>query len=165
VPACSPQQKTSEKWPVARSSRRALYTQALIPVNIHTTGNRVFPENVAQEKWDGSGGQSVQALGRSRGGFGTKIHGSLDGLGHLVQLIVTAAQESDIGQAEALLAQLGRTVLVESEAIPARGDSLREESHQLPGLHPSGSNHGDVALHIYQLVSKRPNPERKRGDI
>jgi transposase len=57
-----------------------------------------------KKKWDGTGGQGDQALGRSRGGFGTKIHGSFDGLGHPVELLLTAAQESDIAQAEALLA-------------------------------------------------------------
>jgi transposase len=57
-----------------------------------------------QKSWDGSGGQNDQALGRSRGGFGTKIHGSFDGLGHPVELILTGANESDIAQAEALLA-------------------------------------------------------------
>ena len=57
-----------------------------------------------EKKWDGTGGQDDQALGRSRGGFGTKIHGSFDGLGHPVELLLTAAQESDIAQAEALLA-------------------------------------------------------------
>jgi transposase len=45
-----------------------------------------------------------QALGRSRGGFGTKIHGSFDGLGHPVELKLTPGQASDIGQAETLLA-------------------------------------------------------------
>ena len=57
-----------------------------------------------QQKRDGSGGQPEQALGRSRGGFGTKVHGGFDGLGHPVELLVTAAQESDIAQAEGLLA-------------------------------------------------------------
>jgi transposase len=57
-----------------------------------------------EKKWDGTGGQDDQALGRSRGGFGTKVHGSFDGLGHPVELKVTAAQESDIAQAEELLA-------------------------------------------------------------
>jgi len=57
-----------------------------------------------KKKFDGTGGQDDQALGRSRGGFGTKVHGSFDGLGHPVELLLTAANESDIGQAEALLA-------------------------------------------------------------
>ena len=58
----------------------------------------------AEKRWDGSGGQDEQALGRSRGGFGTKLHGSCNGLGPPVELVLTAGQESDIGQADALLA-------------------------------------------------------------
>jgi transposase len=58
-----------------------------------------------QKKWDGTGGQDDQALGRSRGGFGTKIHGSFDGLGHPVELTLTPGQASDIGQAKTLLAE------------------------------------------------------------
>ena len=65
-----------------------------------------------QKKWDGTGGQPEQALGRSRGGFGTKIHGSFDGLGHPVELLLTAAHESDIGQAEALLADHEPAVVI-----------------------------------------------------
>ena len=57
-----------------------------------------------KKKWDGSGGQEDQALGRSRGGFGTKIHGSFNGLGQPVVLTLTPGQASDIGQAETLLA-------------------------------------------------------------
>jgi transposase len=43
-------------------------------------------------------------LGRSRGGFGTKIHASVSGLGLPVELLLTAAQEADTTQAKALLA-------------------------------------------------------------
>jgi transposase len=84
----------------------------------------------AEKKWDGSGGQDAQALGRSRGGFGTKLHGSCNGLGQPVELILTAGQESDIGQAEALLADHEPGAVVADkgydkkalvEAIEARG--------------------------------------------
>jgi transposase len=57
-----------------------------------------------EKKWDGSGGQDEQALGKSRGGFGTKLHGSFNGLGQPAELILTPGQASDIGQAEGLLA-------------------------------------------------------------
>jgi transposase len=40
----------------------------------------------AKKKSDGSGGQAEQALGRSRGGFGTKIHVAVNGLGLPVTL-------------------------------------------------------------------------------
>ena len=49
-----------------------------------------------------SGGQEGQALGRSRGGFSTKIHVTVDGLGNPLRLRLTAGQDSDIGQAMAL---------------------------------------------------------------
>jgi transposase len=43
-------------------------------------------------------------LGRSRGGFGTKVHASVGPLGHPVELKLTAAQAADVKQAEDLLA-------------------------------------------------------------
>ena len=46
-----------------------------------------------------SGGQEAQALGRSRGGFTTRIHIIVDGLGNPLRLGLTAGQASDIGQA------------------------------------------------------------------
>ena len=50
------------------------------------------------------GGQSAQALGRSRGGFSTKIHLSVDGLGNPLRFELTAGQRHDITQAQALIA-------------------------------------------------------------
>ena len=50
------------------------------------------------------GGQEEQALGRSRGGFSTKIHIATEGLGNPLRYILTAGQCSDIQQAEALIA-------------------------------------------------------------
>jgi transposase len=73
-----------------------------------------------EKKWDGTGGQQEQALGRSRGGFGTKVHGSFDGLGHPVELKLTAAQESDIAQAEALLAGHTPAVVVADKGYDKR---------------------------------------------
>ena len=50
------------------------------------------------------GGQAAQALGRSRGGFSTKIHVSVDGLGNPLRFILTGGQQRDITQAESLIA-------------------------------------------------------------
>ena len=51
-----------------------------------------------------NGGQSSQALGRSRGGFSTKIHVSVDALGNPLRFRLTAGQSHDITQAQALIA-------------------------------------------------------------
>ena len=50
-----------------------------------------------------SGGQQAQALGRSRGGFSTKIHLTVDGLGNPLRFVLTAGQDADIGQAVPLI--------------------------------------------------------------
>lgn len=51
-----------------------------------------------------SGGQENQALGRSRGGFSTKIHASVDALGNPLRFLLTGGQRHDITQAEGLIA-------------------------------------------------------------
>ena len=53
-----------------------------------------------------NGGQAAQALGRSRGGFSTKVHTSVDALGNPLRFTLTAGQRHDITQAEALVIDL-----------------------------------------------------------
>lgn len=48
-------------------------------------------------------GQEGQALGRSRGGFGTKIHALSDALGNPMRFILTGGEKSDFLQACSLL--------------------------------------------------------------
>jgi transposase len=43
-------------------------------------------------------------LGRSRGGYGTKIHAAVNGLGLPVKLVLTPGQAADVTQAKTLLA-------------------------------------------------------------
>jgi transposase len=53
-----------------------------------------------------NGGQAAQALGRSRGGFSTKIHLNVDALGNPLRFLVTAGQCHDSTQAAALITAL-----------------------------------------------------------
>ena len=55
------------------------------------------------EKTDGTGCQENQALGRSRGGFGTKVHAAVNGLGLPVKLTLTPGQPANITQAKILI--------------------------------------------------------------
>ena len=66
-----------------------------------------------------SGGQADQALGRSRGGFSTKIHVSVDGLGNPLRFILTAGQRHDITQAEALVIDLDFEHLIADKSYDA----------------------------------------------
>ena len=45
----------------------------------------------------------AEALDRSRGGFGTKIHAITDALGNPLNVVLTGGQASDMGHAETLL--------------------------------------------------------------
>ena len=51
----------------------------------------------------GYGNQEKEGLGRSKGGFSSKIHAKVDALGNPLKFIVTAGQRNDITQAAALL--------------------------------------------------------------
>jgi len=46
--------------------------------------------------------QEREALGRSKGGFSTKIHALADALGNPLKFILTPGQKSDIAQADSL---------------------------------------------------------------
>jgi transposase len=51
----------------------------------------------------GYGEQSAEGLGRSKGGFTSKIHAKVDALGNPLKFIITPGQTNDVTQAEALL--------------------------------------------------------------
>jgi transposase len=48
----------------------------------------------------------TQSLGRSRGGYSTKIHLATDALGNAIRFILTGGERNDITQAEALIENL-----------------------------------------------------------
>src|SRR5450759_754899 len=53
-------------------------------------------------------GRSAQAIGRSRGGWTTKVHALTDVIGRPYALMLTAGNVSDVKAAPALLKQAGR---------------------------------------------------------
>ena len=59
-----------------------------------------------------NGGQESQALGRSRGGFSTKIHIAVDALGNPLRFILTAGQCHDGPQAKSLIEGYAAQVLL-----------------------------------------------------
>ena len=50
------------------------------------------------------GGQKRQALGRSRGGFGTKLHAKVDSFGMPLRICITGGEKHESGQAVRLYA-------------------------------------------------------------
>src|SRR6266566_8346242 len=73
-----------------------------------------------EKKADGTGGQAEQALGKSRGGFGTKIHVGVNGLGLPAKLVLTPGQDADVTQAENLLAGVPFAVVIADKGYDSR---------------------------------------------
>jgi transposase len=106
-----------------------------------------------QKKWDGSGGQDEQALGKSRGGFGTKLHGSFNGLGQPVELILTPGQASDIGQAEGLLADHTPEVVIADRGYDKKALVGEIEGRGAEAVIPTQRNRAEqraVDPHLYK---------------
>ena len=100
------------------------------------------------------GGQVEQALGRSKGGFSTKIHVSVDGLGNPLRFIVTAGQRNDITQAEALIIDLDFGRLIADKAYDAdHFIKLLIERYEAEAVIPPRSNrqqNRDYDAHLYK---------------
>jgi transposase len=78
------------------------------------------PRRRREKKADGSGGQADQALGRSRGGLTTKIHGAVSGLGLPAEVLLTPGQAADVSQAEESLEGLEPAVVIADKAFDSK---------------------------------------------
>src|SRR5829696_6669319 len=95
------------------------------------------------QKWDGTGGQSEQALGRSRGGFGTKIHGAVSGLGLPARLILTPGQAADMSHAKALIEGLPIEVVIADKGYDSRAVVEAVEARGAEAVIPSLKNRAE----------------------
>lgn len=101
----------------------------------------------------GYGDQEAQGLGRSKGGFTSKIHAKVDALGNPLKIIITPGQRADVTQAESLLEDTAGSYVIadrgyDSEAVR---DKIRERN-STPVI-PSRSNSRspvEYDKHIYK---------------
>ncbi len=86
------------------------------------------------------GPQQEQCLGRSRGGFSSKIHLLVDALGLPLKFILTAGERHDMTQAESLLAPFDFDAVIADKGYDA--DPLREllAAQQVEVVIPSRRN-------------------------
>ena len=90
------------------------------------------------------GGQAAQALGKSRGGFSTKIHLCTDARGLPLRFRLTPGQTHDITQAEALIAGY------ESRSV------IADKGYDSQAFLDVLSNHGQVAVIPPRSYRKTP---------
>lgn len=101
----------------------------------------------------GYGEQKTEALGRSKGGFTTKIHVKVDALGNPLKLILTPGQHHDITQAEALLEETRGSNVIGDKGYDS--DPLREAIKKngcTPVIPPKSNRkeHIEYDKHVYK---------------
>jgi transposase len=98
-----------------------------------------------------AGGRDSQAIGKTKGGWNTKLHAAVDGHGTPVALILTGGEVADVSQAEELLEDVEATLAVLDKGYdsdPFRAWLLERE---ITPCIPPRSNR------------KEPRPYRKRS--
>jgi transposase len=84
---------------------------------------------------------TAPALGRSRGGFGTQIHGIVDALDHLIGFTLTGAEQADITPALALLDHApGARAVIADKGYDADARVACIEGRQAEAFIPPRSN-------------------------
>jgi transposase len=95
----------------------------------------------------------TQSLGRSRGGFSTKIHLSCDALGNALRFILTGGERNDITQAAKLIENFSAKAVLADKGYDA-DDFIRQiESQNSAVVIPSKANRKvqrTVDEHLYK---------------
>ena len=101
------------------------------------------------------GGQENQALGRSRGGFSTKVHAVVDALGYPVDVKITAGQVHDSVPAKELLKDKPAEYVIADKAYDSDDlIALIESQGSIPVI-PSRSNRKELREHDKHLYKER----------
>jgi len=96
---------------------------------------------------------SNEDLGRSCGGFSTKIHALVDALGNAVKLLLSSGNEHDIKKAEELVEGLKDTKILGDRAYDSKNFVDFIENKRCEAIIPSRSNakeKRDIDKHIYK---------------
>lgn len=83
---------------------------------VNSTCVRATVAAAGAKKSDGSAGQNEQALGRSRGGFGTKIHASITPMGHPATVRLTGGEANDSPHLPDVIAGQETTTVIADKA-------------------------------------------------
>lgn len=82
----------------------------------------------------------AEALGRSRGGFGTKVHVACDGLGKPVKIILTPGQDHDVTQGPALIAGSDAKKIIADKGYDSDAFIAAVEARHAEAVIPPRSN-------------------------
>ena len=95
----------------------------------------------------------AQSLGRSRGGFSTKIHLATDALGNALRFILTGGERNDVTQAEALIENFAAAAVLADKGYDASTFLLKVQQQGAQIVIPSKANRReqrDIDRHLYK---------------
>jgi IS5 family transposase len=84
--------------------------------------------------------EGAQSLGRSRGGFSTKIHLATDALGNALRFILTGGERNDITQAEALVEGFPAEYVIADKGYDSEAFVLHLKGRDSLAVIPSRAN-------------------------
>ena len=94
-------------------------------------------------------------MGRSRGGFSTRIHLATDALDNALRFILTGGQRNDIRQAERLIENFAADYVIADKGYDAEAFVLKLKEQNTEAVIPSRSNHK-----VQREIDKHPYMER-----
>ena len=97
----------------------------------------------------------AEALGRSRGGFGTKIHAVTDALGNPLVFVLTGGQASDIGQAERLIGAFPAHAVIGDKGYDSDAFVKVVEERGMQAIIPPRSNRLNPRVYDRHLYKER----------
>lgn len=102
----------------------------------------------------------AEALGRSRGGFSTKLHVACDGLGKPVKIILTPGQDHDVTQGPALIAGSDAEKIIADKGYDSDAFIADIEARDAEAVIPSRSNRLAERTYDKEEYKKRNVVER-----
>jgi len=94
-----------------------------------------------------------QSLGRSRGGFSTKIHLASDALGNALRFILTGGERNDITQAEALVKDFVAEYVIADKGYDSEAFVLHLKGQNAQAVIPSRATNKvqrEIDAHLYK---------------
>jgi transposase len=113
----------------------------------------------------GKGTQEKEALGRSRGGFSTKIHILTDALGNPLKFILSPGQRHDITKAPQLIANISNALALADKAYDVDHLIAQLEEQSCKSVIPSRNNRKNPRECDLELYKERNVVERFIGRI
>ncbi len=97
--------------------------------------------------------EGAQSLGRSRGGFSTKIHLATDALGNALRFILTGGERNDITQAQQLIENLSADYVIADKGYDSEALVLKLQEQNSEAVIPSRINRKvqrEIDKHLYK---------------